>query len=61
MYEKMQEAASQIGERVLVTPKNPISIGLTLNTIAGKATEFGGILYSHGVSGMQWSREHLMR
>lgn len=57
----MQEAASQIGERVLVTPKNPISIGLTLNTIAGKATEFGGILYSHGVSGMQWSREHLMR
>ncbi|KAK8813173.1 hypothetical protein WA158_002765 [Blastocystis sp. Blastoise] len=51
MYSKLVETVSSINESILVTPNNPISIGITLDHLPGDITKFGGMLYTRGVSG----------
>lgn len=46
----MNEIAELMGERVLNTPHNDISIGMTLNTIENP-TEFGSQLFRRCVTG----------
>ncbi|CAG0893252.1 unnamed protein product, partial [Cyprideis torosa] len=48
----LEKIAEKHGERILVTPKNVISIGLTLSTIPhGLETRLGSMLFTRHVSG----------
>jgi len=58
MRERLRETAAAHGERVLDTPGNPISIGVTLSGLAADAggdeagtSFFGSMLFSRAVSG----------
>ncbi|KAF6259689.1 selenocysteine synthase [Scenedesmus sp. NREL 46B-D3] len=49
---KLTQAAEQLGERVLATPGNPISLGLTLDGHKrADVTFFGAMLWARNVSG----------
>jgi len=49
----MQEIASNFGERILLTPHNPISIGMTLTKHPEDATALGSMLFARNVSGVR--------
>jgi len=51
--EKLQVVAEQFGERVLDTPHNQISIGMTLDGFGDHPTEIGGMLFRHFCSGVR--------
>ena len=49
---KLGECAQKHGQRVLETPHNPISMGITIDGYEAKeATELGSMLYTRFVSG----------
>lgn len=51
----LEEEAGRVGERLILTPHNPISMALTLGALCGgsdaTATHLGSMLFSRGVSG----------
>ena len=50
--EQLRSAVEQFGERVLTTPRNRISIGVSLSTVeAGRVSFFGSQLFARNVSG----------
>uniref|UniRef100_A0A336MY13 O-phosphoseryl-tRNA(Sec) selenium transferase n=1 Tax=Culicoides sonorensis TaxID=179676 RepID=A0A336MY13_CULSO len=52
MKEKLTELAEKHNERVLITKKNPISLGFTLKSVpCGKESLIGSMLFKRGVSG----------
>lgn len=54
MLAALQECAAEVGERVLVTPENPISMGITLDSLnqgPPGATFLGSMLFARGASG----------
>jgi O-phospho-L-seryl-tRNASec:L-selenocysteinyl-tRNA synthase len=48
LSEQLGQAAAQLGERVLATPGNPISVGMTLDGLAAAAAGAAG---DHAVAG----------
>ena len=63
LHAKLTEVAAAHGERVLDTRGNPISLAMTLTTVArdleqaGKdVTFFGSMLFTRCVSGTRWAR-----
>ena len=61
LQKKMEEIAKRYDERLLITPNNKISIGMTLGNIAKKAnatikkdlTEIGSMFYNRQISGVR--------
>ena len=55
LREAMEGECARVGERVLASPHNPISMALSLGGLTGgddrKATQLGSMLFSRGVSG----------
>ncbi|GLV31937.1 Sec synthetase [Carabus blaptoides fortunei] len=52
LREKLSEIAEKYGERILETPNNPISIGMTLSCLkADQLTSVGAMLFIRNVSG----------
>jgi len=55
LVEQLEKVAGEVGERVLRTPHNPISVAVTLDTFAGEGgpgvTFLGSMLFSRCVSG----------
>ncbi|EDV22917.1 uncharacterized protein TRIADDRAFT_50605 [Trichoplax adhaerens] len=52
LQKRLQQVASAHGERLLVTPNNAISIGITLSSMPTKhATELGSMLFTRNISG----------
>jgi len=47
----LTQCAETLGERVLQTPGNPISVGLTLDSLGQDATFIGSMLFSRCASG----------
>jgi len=47
----LETFADSMGERVLSTPGNPISVGLTLDSLGNEATFLGSMLFSRCASG----------
>ena len=56
MLAKLQECAAAVGERVLLTPENPISMAISLDSLtnnnnSSSATFLGAMLWARGASG----------
>ena len=53
LRDELGKVAKEFGERLLATPNNPISLGMTLTNFAGgKGTSYlGSMLFSRNVSG----------
>ena len=51
VVQRLGEFAASVGERVLTTPHNPISIGITLSKVA-EPTALGSMLFARCVSGI---------